>query len=1273
MKNFLYILFLNQIFFIYSPIPNWDINGISVNLFSSSSSQSTFSYVLYNNYGLILTKKITKNADGTLSSQNYLTNNSVTKAVPFEGIESFNNAQLGCYELVCPKGSFHPFCFDSNSYIIPSGYVSYGGNWELSCYKHDTGYFLVFYAHNGNNTLYYAKGDNRDFKIVRFFEELYSYKLPEYQNLGHNYQYKFPSLQKRHGNLVFSGFNLLMNSADSTINCNQVQGSTTLIEAKAYTQGSIDSNYYFYYFTYNNVSDFSSGYSNHYMDLSQGSYPNSFSATNNIDNSPLTFIDNVEIKEINFIQGTEYVYYKIYNKDKETTYYGLINIKLNKVIYNLESENNATFIPDTTGNMLLITSTDMYRVCMVKSTLSNYCDDPAWDAFLLDPDGNKYDSTCDNDKIKMMPENICIRRDLCDLNYYILNVAETECGLCSYFYPKERKYKLINTTGCLSEIPNNAEYYNPQWFLLKCKVNYHLENNECKPDLFNNTLINIIKECPFNNDENLKNYCINLTNNVTHYSNSDLVIVSSKTDNTIIRAYSSDNKNNELKYYDNKSFKVNISLCEQKLKEYYNISQNESIIIYDINNINNDIYLYKILSPKGEELSLNICTINNISINIINYYSKKGLNQAKCPEKFPYYNKNNDKCLKYCDIDNYLTKTCITDNINNENKEKNIINIKNSLKSNLIASLLDNITSNTGQEVIIEEDGISYHLTSSANQNYKIYKNISNIYLGKCEEILKNKYNINSDKSLLIFKVDIYIKGYNAPIVEYEVYHPITKEKLDLNFCDEEKIKISKPVNKDIKEKDIKKYEQKSEFYNDICSTYKSKFNTDITLKDRQNEFINNNMSLCEDNCDFISYNISLKKVDCICHIKNKIRNLFEAKFDMNKIKNKFDFRNMINIEVIKCYKKLFCKDGILYNIGSYILLSIILIFIIGLIIFINKEFKSLQKEIEINIIIENKNENNNDDNEKIKGKELITQKNDNKNAKILKKSREVKVRKEKLKIKNDSTIRLKGKTISNSNNKEKELDFKINNTNIIVEKNEKLEINNIKEKKVFTDYELNKCSYKEAIQYDKRTFFEYFFSLIKINHILLFALIPSKDYNSKIIKFCLFLFSFSLNLTIEALFYNEEVMHNIYEIEGIYDIIGQISQIIYSSIISTLINIIIKYFALSQKYVIQQKNNKSDENTVLKLKRMINILIKKFILFYVFCFILLFFSWYYISCFCAIFSNTQVHLIKDVLIGFGLSLIYPIISYLFSGIFRFIAFKNENKFIYKFSNLIVI
>ena len=257
-----------------------------------------------------------------------------------------------------------------------------------------------------------------------------------------------------------------------------------------------------------------------------------------------------------------------------------------------------------------------------------------------------------------------------------------------------------------------------------------------------------------------------------------------------------------------------------------------------------------------------------------------------------------------------------------------------------------------------------------------------------------------------------------------------------------------------------------------------------------------------------------------------------------------------------------------------------------------------------------------------------------------------------------------------------KKISFKNNNTNnnIITENDDNKEniiIQN--EKKLINDYELNDCEYKDAIKYDKRTYFNYFCSLLKINHILLFAIIPQKDFNSKIIKFCLFLFSFSLNLTIEALFYNEEKMSNIYEIQGLYDIIEQIPEIIYTSIISTFIDIIIKYFALSQKYIIEQKNINTSENNELKKKRIINNLFKRFILFFILSFLLLLFFWYYVSCFCAVFKNTQIHLIKDVLIGFGLTLIYPLISYALSGIFRIFSLRYEKEYIYKLSNLIII
>ena len=273
-----------------------------------------------------------------------------------------------------------------------------------------------------------------------------------------------------------------MNSNENTINGVEVHGQSTITAAKSYTQGSIDTNYNFYYFTYNNVSDFTSGYSNSYIDTTNDKYADVSTSITNTE-TPLTFIDNVEIKEINFIPGTKNVYYKIYNKDKGTTYYGLVDVKQNKVVYNIEGDDDTIFIPDTTGNMLLITSTNMYRVCTIKSTESDSCDDVSTCSnILLDPDGNKCQANCDEGKIKMMPESICINSTLCDLNIYVLNTAQTECGLCNYFYPSGTKYKLINTAGCLSEIPDNAVYYDELWNIYKCKTDYHLEDNQCKPD-----------------------------------------------------------------------------------------------------------------------------------------------------------------------------------------------------------------------------------------------------------------------------------------------------------------------------------------------------------------------------------------------------------------------------------------------------------------------------------------------------------------------------------------------------------------------------------------------------------------------------------------------------------------------------------------------------------------------------------------------------------------------------------------------------------------------
>ena len=81
-----------------------------------------------------------------------------------------------------------------------------------------------------------------------------------------------------------------------------------------------------------------------------------------------------------------------------------------------------------------------------------------------------------------------------------------------------------------------------------------------------------------------------------------------------------------------------------------------------------------------------------------------------------------------------------------------------------------------------------------------------------------------------------------------------------------------------------------------------------------------------------------------------------------------------------------------------------------------------------------------------------------------------------------------------------------------------------------------------------------------------------------------------------------------------------------------------------------------------------------KYILFFLISFPFIFFCWYYLGCFCAVYKNTQIYLIKDSLISLAITILYPIFLYLLPGIFRIPALRSEQKnkeIMYKFSKLI--
>lgn len=70
----------------------------------------------------------------------------------------------------------------------------------------------------------------------------------------------------------------------------------------------------------------------------------------------------------------------------------------------------------------------------------------------------------------------------------------------------------------------------------------------------------------------------------------------------------------------------------------------------------------------------------------------------------------------------------------------------------------------------------------------------------------------------------------------------------------------------------------------------------------------------------------------------------------INKTKlygNFIDIRNIANINILICYNELFTEKVILYNVGSYIIIFIIILHVIYIIIFYKKQRNIIKNKIE--------------------------------------------------------------------------------------------------------------------------------------------------------------------------------------------------------------------------------------------------------------------------------------------------------------------------------------
>ena len=730
------------------------------------------------------------------------------------------------------------------------------------------------------------------------------------------------------------------------------------------------------------------------------------------------------------------------------------------------------------------------------------------------------------------------------------------------------------------------------------------------------------------------------------------------------------------------------------------------------------------------------------------YYYLDESREYKCTENknctgdFNYLVKGKSKCIDHCqndniykyEYDNICYEKCPKNTIISSKKEYLCLGEKDINRKDLITNeemhqlikgnILNKYNISNGEEMVYPtEDNFFFQLTNTKKElellegkNNNNTNKFSIIDLEQCGRLLKEHYQINENISLILLKYERISNISSQRSIQYEVYEPYNKTKLNLTICERVKTNINiyipvilssqtQNLYNQLKEMGYDLFDINSPFYNDICIPYKSTGGTDVLLSDRVNSYFYNDDTSCQSNCKFSNYSFESQYLKCECNTKNSEIITKDAKtFNPKSLYQSFyDVLKFSNYKVLKCTKlSLSLKSFTLANKGSILSLIYIFIHFIFLITYFIKGIKQLKIEfskiIKNNIknvdqILDIKNIKNNKKShkakEKIEKSKKINYKHHNKNNDNEIYNAKIKNKKEKNKAilkkifyppkKHISIFKIRRLDFKYKRN------FKSNRNNLMnsvgksiltkeyLNKKSNVIKKNGEQKKIKLDYyELNNLEYSLAKKSDKRNFFKIYWSLLKREHLFFSSFIARDDHNITFVKYSLFFFLLCTYMAMNVFFFSDETMHKMFLDYGKYNFIQQIPQIIYSTAVSKLIELFVCFLSMTDKHYYEIKNNNQlTKNYLLKTIKIIKI---KLAFFFLFTSLMFIFYWYAITCFCAVYQNTQVAFIKDSLLSFVLDILSSFGIYLIPSLLRTIALKGKNTnlvCLYKLSNII--
>ena len=708
------------------------------------------------------------------------------------------------------------------------------------------------------------------------------------------------------------------------------------------------------------------------------------------------------------------------------------------------------------------------------------------------------------------------------------------------------------------------------------------------------------------------------------------------------------------------------------------------------------------------------CTENDICPGGMYLVKDKKKCINNCKDNSPFIYQFKGECIQECpDYTIIKDGNCIYNDIGE------CALIRENLDIDLYA-LIDENGQETDQIVLkyaLEHQNLNYEIYNYVNKmyNFIIYKNedclnkylnqeritITKIDLKICYNLLMEYYGF-PERNIIVTLIDIY-RQYQSPYTYYNFYHPETGVKLDAkNICYNSKVsKIFKVLSFDMDDKEAKKnllsqgvdlFNSSSRFFSDLCYQYDSPNGKDIPLKERVS-FFYPNIKICDEGCISKGINYEKYEAECECTFINIINNKLINNAFTGEI---VEIYHEMNIEVFKCYKDIFKFNYFIKNYGSIIILILLITQIILNFIYFYKNVFQIRK-FTLGLInsyffeLNKKNSNDNNTN-------IIISKNDdevhNDNLIIsnppIRKTKKYSSQdpKSNIKISLSPNQKIVEKISSNEhikvndNNKNSTAKFYSFNKISMNKFNDKEDI--IDSKYILPDGELEnylmkspeELDFDEALVEDKRKFCEMYKDILLSKHIFLSNIFEEDKFKPRSLKYIVYLLSLNLYFVINALFFSESYIGELYreeKEEKFFSFIPRsIKRIIYAFLVGAIVNFLFDFIIISGNKIKRLLNKRKDFNSVIikgEIGKILFNIEKSVNIFFIINYIIMLVSWYYISCFNNVYSNTKIEWLKSSVFIIIIMQLIPFFSSLIFALLRFISLRCQIEQIYKIIN----